>query len=203
MKTPEILAVQDVLHGESLRNLDDYNVILTSSAYRPYYRASCRLPFAGGAIVMLDAACVKNTSGGESLCSGGFDFTVNGWLDPASINGFSMPENHGHWTDGKNASFSCTVGGKVPTRVRVLATPYTSGAHTSQRLIASINSSVHEFKMSNISGGKSIEIPLPPATPGEKLEIRFHMPDAISPMQASGQGDKRVLGFTIRSIEFD
>lgn len=203
MKTPRLIAIPDILVSHQINDISNYNAILTSVDSKPYYLSTCKLPVSSGSIALLDADCVGEALINSNLCSGDFDFSSNGFIDRSIISGFSGSEDHGRWTDSKNAKFTCTIKEKMPTKVKIHATPFLYGSHNIQRLVVTIKSSVNEYILSNTSGWRNIEIALPASKAGEKMTIDFHMPDAISPKQLGLSEDNRLLGIGIKSISFE
>lgn len=202
MGTPVSLAIPDIMVTNKLNDFSHYKSILTSVNSKPYYFADCSDPFAAGSIAILNAACVKKELSQEGACVGNFDFTLKGTIDPSELSGFSIPEDHGRWTDGKNSKFSCTVQGRSPTQVRIDAMPFLYGSQKRQRFIVTIKRTVKVFDLKNIADGRNIEIALPASEIGEKLNIEFSMPDAISPKKVGFNADERQIGVSIKSISF-
>lgn len=202
MRTPVSIAIPDVLVSNRLGNLNDYKSILTSVDARPYFFKNCNHPLTTGSIALLDAACVKKEIAQFGDCVGEFDLTLRGEVDPSELSGFSIPEDHGRWTDGKSAKFSCTIAKRVPTKIRIDTTPFLYGLRKRQRLIVTIKNTVKVYDLINASDGRNIEIVLPECRVGEKLNIEFNLPDAISPQQVGFNADTRQLGVSIKSISF-
>ena len=201
-KTPMPMAIQDVLVSNSLTDIEKYGSIVTSVNSRPYYRSSCKQFPSMGPLAVLDASCVENARKSDDDCAGIFDFTFNGHVDPVMISGFSWAENHGRWTDESKARFSCNVRAKVPKLIRIFVTPFLYGIHNVQRLSVRINSREYSY-IFNTSAGRYIEMVLPKSRDGEKLNIDFDMPDAISPQQLGLSIDGRLLGVSIKTISFE
>lgn len=201
-KTPMPMAIQDVLVSNSLLDIGKYESIVTSVNSRPYYRSACKRFPSAGALAVLDAACVANAMKADDICTGFFDFTFNGYVDPAIISGFSEAENHGRWTDESKARFSCIIQGKEPKKVKIFVTPFLYGTHNTQRLSVRIDSTENEYQFDSNSG-RIIEIALPKREVGEKLNIDFNMPDAISPKQLGLSIDARMLGVSVKTISFE
>jgi len=202
MRVPVSIAIPDVLVSNRLENLDNYRSIVTSVDSRPYFFKSCNHPLTTGSVALLDASCVKKELSQLGDCVGDFDLTFRGEVDPAELSGFSIPEDHGRWTDSRNAKFSCTIAKNLPTKVRIDATPFLYGPQKRQRLIVTIKNTVKVYDLINVSDGRNIEIVLPRYKTGDKLNIEFNLPDAISPQQVGFNADTRQLGVSIKSISF-
>lgn len=203
MKTPMLIATPDVLLSNTLNDLNNYNTIFTSVDLKPYYQSECTTSSFSGSIALIDAICVGEVFINSSVCNGDFDFSSRGWFAPSIIRGFSHSWEEGRWTVGRNANFTCTITGKVPSKVKIHATPFVYGSHDIQRLRVTIKSNVTEYIFNNAEGGRSVEIALPSYKDGEKITIDFEMPDAISPKQVGYNEDVRPLGVNIRTIIFE
>jgi hypothetical protein len=161
-------------------------------------------------LCVLIGGCAKKPespppSGAENLplCKGIFDFTSDGLLTGDWIRGFSHSEPPGRWTDGNEASFTCSLpsgNDQQPSSVLIATAGFVYGGHT-QRAIISINGSKATEERYDIGDHKIIELPLP-KSPGGKLSITFSLPDAVSPQELGVNPDTRKIAIRVRSIEF-
>jgi hypothetical protein len=137
-------------------------------------------------------------------CEGIFDFTSDGWVPDKALRGFSVPEPHGRWTDGNEATFVCTLpprNEKPPSTVRITTWGYVYLGH-SQRAIVSMNGSkAAEVHFEPGSDRKVIELPIP-SSPDNKLSIEFSLPDAVSPRDLGMNTDPRKIAISVGTIEF-
>lgn len=203
LKAPRERAVPEVLVARQLVHLADYEYIVTSTDSRPYDRTECRLPSFSGSISVLRAACVNESFGIANRCAGTIDFSARGSIDPAALRGFSVPEDHGRWSDGPQAAFECVASDTPPKRMIIHAIPFLYGAQQSQRLAVHVKSIRSEFLLRDGSQAETLVIQLPAVKSGEKIVAEFTLPDAKSPRSLGLSEDVRTLGVSIRSIEFD
>jgi phosphoglycerol transferase len=135
-------------------------------------------------------------------CTGSFDLTNVGAVPADMLRGFGVPEPHGRWTDGSEASFTCTLpSGQVPSTVQISTWGYVFAGH-SQRVIVWVNGKKGiEVNYRPGSDLRVIELPLP-NSPGAKLSIRFDLPNAVSPLELGMSSDPRRIAISVRTIEF-
>jgi hypothetical protein len=137
-------------------------------------------------------------------CKGLFDFTNDGRVPDNALQGFSVAEPHGRWTDGNEATFVCTLptrDEKPPATVRITTWGYVYSGH-SQRAIISINGlKATEVRFGPGNDREVIELPLP-SSPGNKLSIEFFLPDAVSPRELGMNSDPRKIAINVGTIEF-
>jgi hypothetical protein len=161
-------------------------------------------------LCVLIGGCAKKPGSAASskaqelpLCEGSFDFSSDSWITEDAITGFSHVEPTGKWTDGNEASFTCSLppGNKQqPSTVLIATVGFVYAGH-SQRAIISINGSKATEERYDVAEPRVIELPLP-STPGGKLNIKFSLPDAVSPQQLGLNPDQRKIAIRVRSIEF-
>jgi hypothetical protein len=140
----------------------------------------------------------------SATCEGLFDLTSDGSVPEDVLRGFSVPEPHGRWTDGNEATFVCTLpagSDKPPSTVRITAWAYVYSGHL-QEVTVSINGRrATEVHFGPGSDRKVIELPLP-NSPGNKLNIEFSLPDAVSPRDLGMSSDSRKIAISVGTIEF-
>lgn len=159
---------------------------------------------------LLDPSRTKQTgtlAGSEKklpICEGSFDLTKEDPLLGGALQGFSTAEDHGRWTDGTEASFTCylpQVKDRIPATVRIITLGFVFSGHT-QKVLISINQA-KAIAENYIPGDehKIIDLPLP-STPGGGLNIHFALPNAVSPQELGMNSDTRKIAVSIRSIDF-
>jgi hypothetical protein len=140
----------------------------------------------------------------SATCEGLFDFTSDGSVPGDALRGFSVAEPHGRWTDGKEATFVCTLPSgneKPPSTVRITTWGYVYSGHLQEVTISINGRKATEVHFGPGSDGKVVELPLP-NSPGNKLSIEFSLPDAVSPRDLGMNSDPRKIAISIGAIEF-
>lgn len=133
-----------------------------------------------------------------------FDFTSNGWVGYEKVSGFSSPENHGTWTDGKVASLhfnKIKTTNEKPQKVLISAKGFVVKNHT-QNVIFTINGSKPIEYLFDTGERKIIELPIP-QDDKEGIEINISLPNSISPEELKINSDPRKLGIVINSIKIE
>jgi hypothetical protein len=137
-------------------------------------------------------------------CVEELDLSIAGAVYVHGLYGFSGAEDHGRWTDGRRAGYSCRLpNGFKARRLRLeVAMAYTPGTYR-QAVTVSTNGSVPvERVYSADEAPREIDIPLVNQTE-ETLTIDLALQDPISPKQLEGSRDDRQLGISIRRIRID
>jgi len=202
-KTPREISTPDVFFKNELSDLNKYSSIVSSRITRRYNSPNCK-SYSTSSITISDAACIKAVLEELSVCKGSFDFSSNGYINPSLIRGFSGPEDHGRWTDGKTAQFACIIKGNPPKKIKISATPFIYGAHKRQRLVVLVNGEpAGNFDFTNTHGVAQIEVQLPAAHGRDEYFISFETPDAISAKEVGLSQDGRQLGFSVKAISFE
>jgi hypothetical protein len=121
------------------------------------------------------------------------------------LDGFSAPEPHGRWTDGREASFACRIGaveGKKFFRVQIDTIGFVSRDHT-QRVSISVNGEKPvDYLYEAGRERRMIELPLS-VQASRDIRIGFTFPDAVSPKELGLSADPRKLGISVKSIRFE
>lgn len=143
---------------------------------------------------ILDRALINRCANELALSTGGA-IIVDG------LEGFSASEAHGRWTNGKRAAYSCRLPkGRKASMVEIQATAYVPSGR-SQRVAVSVNGGEPmQFQFDSATATQRLQIPVADSTSPE-LTVSIDLPDAISPQQAEGVGDDRILGISINEIE--
>jgi hypothetical protein len=205
LKAPRSVNAYDVLSSKQFSDLSIIGNILTTENSKPYDIAACRRYATAGSLIILDGDCVSRSLEKYLYCEGDFDFSAKGWINPAMLHGFSSPETHGRWTDGKEASFNCKVPAnnvEAPSIVRISTTGFVYRNH-SQRALVSVNGSKPvEYRYEAGREMKVIELPLAHISAGE-VRISFSLPDAVSPKELGMNEDTRKIAISVKSFEFE
>ena len=122
---------------------------------------------------------------------------------PASaFSGFGLPEGRGRWSEGSHASFTCWLApvGERLARIQLSMAAFVHKGHA-QRVLVSVNGGPpHEISYEREWDVRRIELELPPMT-FPRLQVRFNMPDAVSPRQLGSSPDPRRLGVWVEAME--
>lgn len=199
--TPRDIAGADLLVADDVYDYARYTQIVAAGPNGRFGRAKCAAN-PGASLLVLDAPCVRATTLQARSCSGNFDFSAAGRLDPAMMKGFGEAEPSSRWTAGKRATFSCAAAGaKVG---RLFLTPFLPPGQPQQRLAVTVNGvAVMQAVFHQGDPGRVVEFALPDAADGAMLEIALDVPDAVAPKALGLSGDERVLGFAIKSLSFE
>jgi hypothetical protein len=138
-------------------------------------------------------------------CPPKMDFTTGEGVPSTALKGFSTPELHGRWTDGDEASITCSVasdGNGTPARMRIATMAFVHGGH-SQRVSVSLNGGqpkVLEYVLGDAA--KVLEFDLS-ATRSPTIRLHFALPDAVSPQKLGVNSDARRIAISVRTVEFE
>jgi hypothetical protein len=138
-------------------------------------------------------------------CPPKMDFTTGEGVPSTALKGFSTPELHGRWTDGDEASITCSVasdGNGTPARMRIATMAFVHGGH-SQRVSVSLNGGqpkVLEYVPGDAA--KVLEFDLS-ATRSPAIRLHFALPDAVSPQKLGVNSDARRIAISVRTVEFE
>lgn len=118
-----------------------------------------------------------------------------------SLVGFSSNEPDGTWTDGKKASFSCTLSSlvKKPSTVAITFVPFCF--NRAQRVIFKINDSEPVERLCKELVWQDINLKIPNVLRDE-VKINIEVPDATAPKTVGYNADPRTLGIKVMSIKF-
>jgi hypothetical protein len=189
----------DVLYKRSFTNPEHVGYLFTGVGMKPWDVESCRKIRPTESLVALDGQCVFQAIG--SGCGEEIDLSVDFSLNIKTV-GISSPEPDGRWTDGSTASLSCSLAQKQPSTVIIDASAFLPGNH-SQRVVASVNgSSKSLFLFTSKNPHQVLALPIPGGNSG-LLELRFELPDALSPKSVGLNADPRTLGVKLRSIHIE
>jgi hypothetical protein len=138
-------------------------------------------------------------------CPRYLDFSAERGFPSSAVKGFSAPEPHGRWTDGGEASFACSLpaeGNRTPTRMRVATTAFLFRGHT-RHVSISLNGA-RPIELEYVAGGetKMLELDISALRAGP-IQLRFTLPDAVSPKELGLNIDARKIAISVKSVEFE
>ena len=204
MKTAREFAIPDVLIKNDLTDPANYSYIVSSSKNKIFGNADCK-SLSNNSLSIITASCFEQKKALALDCRSNFDFSIDGAIPNSLLKGFSSPEAHGRWTDGRLAQFHCANNG-LPARVlRLYITPFIYGTLKSQSISISLNGvalGVHEFSNSRGDGGPIVII-IPDKIDAKQYTLEFKMPDATAPKDIGFSEDGRILGFSFKKIQFE
>ena len=202
-KTQRDLAIPDVLIAGELSDSNNYYKIISSSNNPIYGSSSSCASSTPGNISIIDSQCFERRIESIKLCENSFDFSKEG-IAPSSIQGFSVRENHGRWTDSMTARFTCQAGGKRYNSIDLELTPFIFGPLKSQRLQISVNG--YKIYQDSISVARDSNNPiildLTKLPTSHEYTIEFYMPDATSPREVGLNEDGRRIAFSLKRVTF-
>ena len=202
-KTPQDLAIPDVLTAGDLSDVSKYYKIISSSDNPIYGSSGGCASSVPGSISIIDSLCLERQIESSRLCENSFDFTKE-FIPSSSLQGFSHREDHGRWTNGRTARFVCLTGGNRYNSVEIEMTPFIFESLKSQRLEISVNGIQIYRDSISIAGNSSnpIIIDLTNIPVSDEYTIEFNMPDATSPKDVGHNDDGREIAFSMRRITF-
>jgi len=202
---PQILRI---LQDNQVSDLSLIGTIVTSIGSAPYDLPACRKFVTASRLALVDATCAAESLQQREICAGPISFAAGSFLHPSRISGFSVAERAGRWTDGPTAVYRCILPGPdtpAPTLVSLDMTAFLAASHglSRQRVAIGIEGGVTIERVFRAGEDRqTLEIPLGP-NPGPELEIRFSLPDAISPEALGLSRDTRRLGVYVHGLRFD
>lgn len=124
------------------------------------------------------------------------------------INGWSIPEENGIWTDGEKANFIMNLNKKNTSNIMltIKAVPFLCLKHPSLTVKVFVNHKYLgdlDYTLYNLSDIKKIEIPNNFIDQTGLLQVEFIFKDLIAPNKVSKSTDIRKLGLFISSISLD
>lgn len=204
LKTVRELAIPDVLVSNTLTNPSNYLYVVSSRGNPNFGAAGCK-SLSSSSLSVIASACLEERRARASDCRFPFDFTSNGIIPNSLLAGFSHPEVHGRWTDGKLAKFKCVNNGAPAKVIKLQITPFIFGALKSQRISVSLNGVVlGVYDLSTPRGADNpILINIPHKIDTKEYSLEFEMPDATAPRDVGFNEDGRKLGFSFKTILFE
>ena len=188
---------RDIMNARPPREPDKIGRILTSVGAPFWDVPHCRKHRGGGSLVIVDGECVIASF--QTVCAGRIDLAT---AAPYATRGFSVPEPHGRWSDGAQASFTCDMPADHKPRTVHMSTIAFVPPGRTQRMFISINGGSRiEHTYSPSQDKRDISLQLPRGD-YKAIEIQFFFPDAVSPHEAGVNADRRRLAVGIKSIEF-
>lgn len=201
-KSPRTKNAYDILRNDMLSEPLRVSNIITASGSKPYDILACRRPSSDPSLAVIDGACFARLMSRATFCQDQFHLTEGDWIDRRVLNGFGSPEARGTWTISNDATFTCKMPENAkdrPRMVRIVAHGFAPQNHV-QRVAVSINGGEpHQYRFSDFDE-QSIDLPVPEE--GVNLQIKFSLPDAISPEALGITPDPRKLGVYVSWIKF-
>jgi len=186
----------DILRGEELSLADKIGVIVTGKNQSLYDIPACRLPSDDPAFSLIAGSCYAK-SPVRKLCLGEMHAT-----EVRLSQGFSVPEGGGTWTDAKVAVFHCEMpdhAADYPESVRISGFAFVPAAHIQHVAISVNGGEARELVFDHAGQEQSVVLPVPKGA--SAIQIKFLLPDAVSPSAAGVSGDPRELGLFVQSVQ--
>ncbi|WP_322015056.1 hypothetical protein [Paraburkholderia sp. J12] len=186
----------DVLENRDLSLADQIGLIVTGKEISRYDTPECRLRSPDATLTVIDGPCYAKSMPNRRFCRGEMHLT-----DSRFLQGFSWPEEQGTWTDNKVATFHCDMPEHLadyPESIRISGFAFVPSTHV-QHVGISINGGVpREFMFDSSTHDQSMVLPVPPGA--SSIQIKFLLPDAVSPNAMGVSADMRELGLYVKSI---
>lgn len=186
----------DILSNRDLSRADEIGTIVTRSNGSRYDIPACRLPSPDPAFTLIDGTCYAKME--HEFCRGEMHLT-----DSSLTQGFSSPKWGGAWTDAKTAIFHCKMPDYAPDYpdwVRISGFAFVRSAHAQHVNISVNGSEARELVFDRPDQKQSMVFAVPKGT--SDMQIKFLLPDAVSPSAMGVSNDPRELGFFVQSIQF-
>jgi len=132
------------------------------------------------------------------------DFSKTGNGRKYLVNGWSSAESWGTWSNGEEArlAFRLTSIPHDPLRLELNLRGFVTKARPRQRVVVEVNGvAVDTWEMEHPGGTekRNIRIPKLPKDENQMIEIRFQLPDAVSPAELKISPDPRELAIGVFS----
>ena len=203
-KTQRDFAISDVLIAGKLSDFDKYYKVISSSGNANYGSSSICASSVSGDISIIDSLCLEHQiTTKNKLCENSFNFSTAS-IPLSLLQGFSVREDHGRWTNGKTAQFMCLAGDNRYNSIKLELTPFIYGSLKSQRLEISVNG-IHVYQnviSTSRDSRNPVNIDLTNIPVADEYVLEFNMPDAISPKEVGLNDDGRMIAFSIYRIAF-
>jgi len=193
-------SAMDVLRHRLPKDLSRKRYLITSGGTGSLNIAECRRYELDGELVAVDAACADKLKG---LCRLSTDFSFNSDVSAVALEGLSVPEAFGRWTDGQQARFSCRVpddmAGKINGVRIVLARGFAPEGSRQKARISVNNATFRDIEIGTRQQEYLLKID--PESVGKMLEVVFDIPGARSPKELGMGEDGRRLGLGLKKID--
>jgi hypothetical protein len=202
LKAPAGENANAILTGQPPPHPEQARYILTSTGAGFWDAPACRRTPPASGLVFVEASCVLKNAIPD--CAGAIDMSSRGRVSPYAIEGMSVAESFGRWSDGDRAAFTCRINQSSAPRLIKLVTNAFLPAGRRQRLIVSIaggEAVTYVYDASNSI--RDVTLPIPPtALASSELRVSFAFPDALSPREAGISADTRRLAIGFAEIVF-
>ncbi len=206
LHAPRAKNALDIFMGRPLSEPERVGRVVTSLGNRAWDRADCRLGTPAGSLVAVDGRCLVDRMR-SPRCAGEIDFSSEGDLRSTyPVTGFSVGERGGRWSDGNEATFSCSLppaGEPRPAHLYLRTRGFVLPAHPQQRLLISVNGGPPQrFAYEYPDAQLVIDLDVSRVS-GDSLRLRFTLPDAVAPGDVGASEDPRRLGMLLQSMRFE
>jgi len=148
---------------------------------------------------------------GEAPLGTELSFSTGGSGTPYLLDGWSVPENWGVWTEGRKSSLIFQLpldDASLPLRLTIEAQGLFGGQHPHQSVRVFVNDvpvGQIRFDGSENRGSRTFEVPLEarPSRSGGVLDVSFQIENPVRPVDLGMGNDPRQLGMGLSSLRLD
>ena len=187
-----------LLRGDLLQ-LENTSGELLTAAGSPYDSDDCRRAGAGGAVVVVNTACWWSAT---TACRPVNHLGQAGLVVDPRLQGFSLAEPNGRWTEGRHASFRCALPHDARARVitiEVDGTAFLPAGVSRQRVTLAAGRKRKRFVFTPQDPDAVLRVVVPQPT-SHTLTLTLTLPDAVSPKAVGMSADGRELALFVREI---
>jgi hypothetical protein len=187
-----------LLRGDLLQPEHTSGELLTAGE-SPYDSEGCRRAGDGGPVVVVDAACWWSAT---RACRAVNHLGQAGLVVDPRLQGFSLAEPTGRWTEGRHASFRCALTDddrRGVITIEVDGTAFLPAGVSRQRvtLAAGDRRNAVALTRRNPHAVLRLVVPIPAS---RWLALTLTLPDAVSPQAAGVSADARELALFVSQI---
>ena len=138
-------------------------------------------------------------------CTGSIDLSSHGRLSPYAVDGLSVAEGFGRWSDGDRASFTCKTSSSAgaPRHVKVATAAFLPSGRTQRLIVSMAGGETGTYTYDPAHPSRSLMLTIPDAAiAAGQLHLSFMFPDAVSPKELGLSGDARRLAISFSEISF-
>ena len=162
--------------------------------------AACRRAPPSGGLAVLDGACLGRALGLRHIIG----FTSLHPAHPCVATGLSVAEAFGTWTASKTVTLRCPLPPPDelrPRRLEIEASAFLHRVPAQTVHIGVLGQPLKSYVFDSNKPTQSMALELPEGLASE-VQIELHLPNATAPSQLGLGADARVLGLSLRSLEF-
>jgi len=174
--------------------------LVTSAGSALDRHPDCRRAPPSGGLAVLDGACLGRALGLPHIIG----FTTQHPASPCITTGLSVPESFGTWTAAQTVTLRCPMpppAELVPRRLEIEASAFLNGVPSQTVSIRVRGQTPVSYIFNSTKPMQRMALELPDGL-GTEVEIELHLPNAASPSQLGQGKDSRVLGLSLRTLEF-